>query len=1655
MIKAVWLRKNKRDIMTQVIKHHIMKKLVYILVMLTIVLNTTVTFSQEDKVVNFTIAGPLKSLSLNVSPTNPKSFNATDGALTIIVKNGWLPYKYEVYKKGKLVKSGRSGNEKPKPAGTNYKYEKRITGLGDGSYKVVVKDAKYIANRTCNQSSVTEKLTHPPKLQVTIVNKLEHVIKCNGGVGTLTANVTGGIKGKGYKYQWYKVVGKKTSLMSGKIAATLAHQNKGFYKVKVTDANAIQKWSSTFHLKEPEVLKINSTPSIDATCNGKANGSITVKVTGGTKPYTYKWLDGVTTNRNTRSRLKKGTYSVQITDKRGCTTNYTTPIKIGEPSAIVINILDQKNPKQYKGADGYVKLIVSGGTPNYSYKWKGAKTTNSNITGNTAKNINISGLRADTYTLTVEDNKKCIINKTIKIEEPKELLVAISKTDVLCFKANNGVLQANPTGGVSTIYRYKWFKLKKGVYVSINKTSRKISNLSPGTYKVEVKDQNDVSKTAIQTIREPLQLEASHTLQNVFCKGGNNGFINLTVTGGTKPYSYKWTSSKGANFSTQQNVSSLAAGIYNVQVVDKNKCSITKQIEIKQPSEFIDINVTRRKHPLAKGSKDGEIAISVAGGTPPYSYEWRDSKNVLVGSQKNISGLGDGTYTVTVKDASYSKTTSNTGCKEQEIVLLIEPPLLEGKITVKSKLFCNGDEDGILEVEPKGGVSPYKLEWYIVEKDKTKNYISGETATTFSRLKAGTYGVKITDANRISAFEDFELTEPKKLKILPPVIKHVFCYGEYTGEIDITVEGGIQEYTYEWYDAKDKLIGKNQDIKKLGIGVYRVKVTDKNNCFTELKNITITQPQAPLAISKSIVTNLTGFETKNGNIDITISGGTAPYTYQWTKKGKTSVITNTQDIKDLPIGGYVVTVVDNKNCSVSKEYTVTQPDKLIVDIEQKIKNQCKGDNKSVLQANVKGGVKEYKYQWYNTKDDTKILGTDSKLSNLKVGTYKVVVTDKNDNRSEQKITTEEPTALALISSEIKNVTCYNGNDGKITIAVTGGTGAYSYRWSNGVITKDATNLSKGNYTVTIVDENSCSLTSKTFTVTEPDEYKLTDVVLNQPSGAGLSNGSITLNVVGGVPGYTYKWYNSDDKLIGQNKNISNLIKGAYKIVVSDSRNCLLETELLLDEPKPLEVSIIETQTIKCYSDSSSVLQAVVKGGVGGNTFEWYHATTKEMLGKGQLMYNLPVGTYYVKVKDVNNNKAESLPFKVEQPNLLEVSLSSSSKQCGSGNDWKILSKVSGGTPPYTYAWSSGQTTKDLTNVTAGNYFVVIKDANNCQVTKNIILDAGVPMQIKEKITQATCYNGCDGAISIAIEGGTKPYVIKWNTAATTQSIKGLCVGNYFVEVVDSKGCKMRKDFKIEHGVQLDFELPQQITLCKGQTEVFDIRTSNPKTSYQWTSSNGFTSTKGIVEISKAGIYTVKMKNELGCSVSKTMEVKESDITIDAQFIIASQTFAGEDIVLVNVSNPLGKNTEWQFPPNVKIVQKTPEGVVVRFAAPGNYKFSLNVVEGNCSKKVTKTINVQKARELSDVGEIKGKLISDFKVFPNPSRGEFKASIKLTKKAEISLRLYSLGANTMQKDKMFKGNNEYNVIYDKGIPSGVYIMLLETPRGSRIRKVIVK
>jgi gliding motility-associated-like protein len=405
-----------------------------------------------------------------------------------------------------------------------------------------------------------------------------------------------------------------------------------------------------------------------------------------------------------------------------------------------------------------------------------------------------------------------------------------------------------------------------------------------------------------------------------------------------------------------------------------------------------------------------------------------------------------------------------------------------------------------------------------------------------------------------------------------------------------------------------------------------------------------------------------------------------------------------------------------------------------------------------------------------------------------------------------------------------NVSCYGFSDGEAISAATGGTLPYSYAWSNGQTTAIATNLAAGTYTVQVTDGNGCILNGS-ITLSNPALLEQALSAQTYPSGSnvscfGYNDGNIDLTITGGIQPYTYLWSNGSST-----EDQMDLNAGTYSVTATDLNGCEVIASLVLTEPEGMTHSLNAStyqsgSNISCNGESDGSADLTISGGTPPYAFLWSCGSTNEDLT------GVTAGIYTVTVSEMNGCTVTA-SIVLTEPDALSISGATLDPACHGFMNGSIDATITGGSTPYVYAWSEGQTCEDVTDLEAGTYTLMLTDENGCQKSHDFILTEPNPltMELESPLNfheHNISLNGeKDGSIDLTINGGTQPYSYNWSNGAQSAEIDGLTAGIYFVTVVDAQGCTLSDSIKLTQPFEL--ELPTIFTPnSDGENDVFDI-----------------------------------------------------------------------------------------------------------------------------------------------------------------------------------------------------------------------------------------
>lgn len=667
---------------------------------------------------------------------------------------------------------------------------------------------------------------------------------------------------------------------------------------------------------------------------------------------------------------------------------------------------------------------------------------------------------------------------------------------------------------------------------SFSATTQNVENLQvPGLYTVTV-----TNAYACETILE-VELEACPGIDQLFltpqspnCNDPYSGTITMEVLGGVEPFTYVWNT--GA---TTQNLSNISAGTYSVIVTDNNECTLAEEIVVEPaiPLEIVGLDACEE-------AGQGVVNLQVTGGVPPYTYLWSN------GATSEILTAQAGAYEVSVTDA--------VGCTEVANFSIFGEPQILAEVTATP---CDLPQGAIeLSLVPGQGISIVSWEWSdgIQTEDRTG-------------LIPGEYSVTATDDRGCQFVDTYEILSINDLEINATVTDVTTCNATGNGSIVVSPFGGASPYTFDWSDG-----ATGASISDLSAGVYQVTLTDANGC-TLSESYTVNSSASDLSVEATVTDDCDS--RGEGAIMTTVTGGQAPYTYEWGP-----FLSSTEaNLIDISAGWYGLTVTDALGCTHTSSYSVSNI--FLPTLTPTITaSSCAQDNGSIiLGVDGRDDPDPNAFQWSDGP-------TGLTRNNLAPGDYTVTYTDPNGCSLQETYTILEENTPFLLTLNPSS-TCAGASTGSITVLASDGLAPYTFAWSDGGTGTNRIDLPAGTYTVTATDANNCQ-TIQSVDVMERSALVLTPTI-TPASCEGTADGLISLDVGGGQEPYTYQWDNGSTS-----SELQNLVIGDYSVTVTDALGCTsTATYSTLSNEPHVQYPYIESVKVYAVSTSSSVDQVLI------------------------------------------------------------------------------------------------------------------------------------------------------------------------------------------------------------------------------------------------------------------------------------------------------------------------------------------------------------------------------------------------------------------------------------------------------------------------------
>jgi gliding motility-associated-like protein len=907
------------------------------------------------------------------------------------------------------------------------------------------------------------------------------------------------------------------------------------------------------------------------------------------------------------------------------------------------------------------------------------------------------------------------------------------------------------------------------------------------------------------------------------------------------------------------------------------------------------------------GLSDGAFTVTVSGGAAPYTFTWNTPpfSNPENGPQSisqsggtaTVSGFPAGDYRIIVTDSDMPPNMDTI------LVEIFQDPEFSVNVAEQSSPLCFGDMNGELIANVTVNGVP------VADPEAVFDFqwdVPGETGQVLGGIGTETHAVTVTNANGCEEIDSGSLSQPPPLSILDnnTTIQDATCNGAMDGSILVAATGGTTDmngnYTYSWSNALGTVTAGTSQVSNLEPGQYFLTVEDANGCMVE--------DSFTVAASKTLGINLVFFSdvTCNGFDDGTIevigtSTGLPPFgafTYDWELVGPGSMFNGAQ-ITGLEPGQYAITVTDQDpaGCMAVDTFEIAEPELLEIQLEELLNESCNnGGGDGQITITVTGGTYPYAYTWSD-------MQTDSIAVNLMEGMYTVEVTDDNNCTASETYTITAPTPPAIDMLDNDTLSCPEAMDGTLTVVATpGGSPISTYEWDNGDAGSTITGLGTGTYVVTITAQDGCFVID-TAEVIAPPPLVLDSIVGTSPNCPGDDNGTLAVFVSGGTQPYTYIWGLPAGNDTTTNNLYPGLTAGDYAVTIVDANNCeeLITLGAVVDPPS-IDITFSNQVDVSCFEnvcDGQATASAIYSDGTTG-VFEFLWESTEMDSDVSSSTATLLCKDWQtVVVIDGAGCFSQDSVF-IDSPDDIVIIQESEDVSCNGQADGSASLTVSGGIGGFTYDWLQlPDNTPDVTGLAAGDYNVVVTDANGC--IEEQLIEIGEPAALILSVDplnteDASCFGTEDGQLAVQYnnndlinEVGIAPYT--WSSNVPLGSADpgspvalNLPAGTYGVTITDVEGCQDSLMYTIAEPDEIVVIVPDpEDPLCfNSSTQVFiDTIYGGVGTTladYQYmVDGNGLLLPPNIpADIFGNGEHTIEAFDQNGCSGMAVVEIMQPE-----------------------------------------------------------------------------------------------------------------------------------------------------------------------------------
>ncbi len=1179
----------------------------------------------------------------------------------------------------------------------------------------------------------------------------------------------------------------------------------------------------------------------------------------------------------------------------------------------------------------------------------------------------VTGLGPGTFTVTLTNNFGCkftAVETLTNSSGPTDF--SLTPTHATCTNDNGELAFSSPVGGTAP-YTY-----------SVNGIAKTSPNslLSAGTYTVKLEDASGCTFTKTTTLFNRKPTAIAGTTSSASCASPDGSYTITSVTdNGLSVSNYSFTMD-GGTATTNTVFTNLASGIHTLSVINASAtaCPYTTTISIgtRNTMTVTTINVKDAACGLSNGSA---TVAAVSGGVAPYQYSYNGGNYYT--TTADTAKLPVGNYTVFVKD--------NNACASTGTFTIKNTGTFTANIVSTSSVTCHGGANGsfTLNSSSSAGAGTITYSMVIGGVANTRTATVG-SAVSFTNVSAGTYNVfVIEDQSGCSVPLSVSVSQPTAALSVLGIGGDTFtttCHPDNVGSnanlilTTFSVTGsGANTYSYNinggtiagvsggTLQINSGQFQTSNVFSGVPVGDYVLRV-DGLGCLTTATTMIHVVSPPTIALSSSTLTAKCT-PSASGGATITATGGNGGYTYAWTPSGQTSSV-----LSNVAAGTYTVLVKDSKSCEQNRIVSINSHSTGVAVITSSTAVTCKGSSTGKLSADMQansGGTAPFTYLWSPGGQTIK------DAVNLSAGNYTCTITDFNGCPAVVTTTLSEATASLTVpaaNAGSNPVKCHGGNGGTIFAIADGGVKKqvppfYDYQWTttrNGAVvnlgtvaTISNTNIIAGTYTCTITDSTKCTFT-QTISVSEPLPIALTSSVT--PAGCNQADGVVSYTASGGTPNYYYSFEGA--AFSSSITSTQSLTVGSYSITVKDDNACEETFKVTVGNPNSPVLSVASQSNISCFGKNDGVISLSVAPTTNTYSYAWSASSTQST----SIGTNLPGGIITVTVTDVASTCKSVGTYTINEPAKLEVMITGTvNPKCYGDKNGFGYASAQGGTPSYTYAW----TTNTLTVVNAGNipvssgtvgagiHYVTVTDAHQCVTTQSMELINPDPVSVSITTQSVTCYGLATASAVATATNGTTPYTYSWisgllPSAVNSATLSNVKAGTYTITATDKNGCIGQNQSIILEPVKLTGTIAStgSVTCNAGNNGYIDVTPGGGTGAYTYTwLPNGGNSP--IAQNLTAGNYTLTIGDANGCKEKVTANVAQPAALTTSVSIVSNVKCKGDCDAIANIAYSGGTGT-----PQFTWLPGLQTGNFVNNLCAGVHTVMISTNTGSCSSYIT-------------------------------------------------------------------------------------------------------